>query len=1366
MKRLIFFLPIIIFSTGILSQNLYVDSASTCTLSCTGSSWSTAFTKLQDAIGAATAGDTIFVAKGTYFPDEGVGYINNNRLQYFEIPDSVVLLGGYPNGGGTRDWILNPTILSGDIDQNGYISGNTAHIIYTAYVSDQLVVDGFTITKGYAYGTSNPARSGAGWCNIGSGSGKSSSPQVRNCTFVSNRADGGAAIYDDATSYGATSMTIENCKFLNNEADDWGGAIFFNAHHHGVITPTVKNCQFLNSSSDGAGGAVYIGNGSYSTAAPVFDSCVFDNSYSYNNGGAIFFASTTGTSNPVFINCSFFNNETNLNRGGSINFDTYLGNGRATLVNCRFSGNTASTYGGGISLNGYQGSFGADVINCIFDNNYSSWQGSACFNSSCAEVAYVNCTFSDNDGDVAVYASYSGLNLTNCILWNNQEGETGSDTNSTITISNSIISNGEYSLVWDDQLGVDGGGNRFKNPLFTNPALGDFSLSACSPAINSGKNDSLPSGIPNDILGFPRIYNNLIVDIGAVEYQGAPSYISIDTLNFMEHYSCSDTTATVMLGIFSAGGTGSIFWDNGETQNPAVNLTNIHHKVVVTNTNGCKDSLEFSIEKHFAGHIFVDSAASGDNTGCNWTNAYNRLQDALYHAKPGYSVHVAEGTYYPDLGFDVNDDDQQAIFIIPDSVTILGGYPSGGGARDPDSFPSILSGEIQQDTLYSNNSNTIVSTEGVSNQTVVDGLVITGGNAYVWYNKGQGAGVESSPVLRNCVFKDNHITYGVFYNYAYFYGVTNPSLIDCRFIDNHSSGTGILVNSSFYYTQCNPLILNCLFQGNYNSNIGGAMINYASSYGVCSPEIINCNFIDNTSGNYGGAIGNDTYSTGVCAPQITNCTFYYNSSYYIRSGSIYNDASSPVVNNCILWGTDTLEVWNGGVSTPYFRNCIVQNSGSTNWKSAFGVDGGNNIDSFPAFIDTTNFDMRLSATSPAIDAGDTTGLDIPLFDLAHNYRIAGVTIDIGCYEHGSGPYGTTTFGTDYRTECDSLVWIDGNTYTGNNTTATFTLTNSLGGDSIVTLNLTIYNSSIAVDTQHACDSLIWIDGNTYYSNNSTAIFTIPNQQGCDSVITLDLTITNSTYATDVHLACDSLLWINGTTYYSNNTSAAHILTNSSGCDSIVYLDLTINYSTTAVDSVSACNSYTWIDGITYFSDNNTATHALTTSHGCDSVVTLHLTIDTVNTGVYRSNDTLFASALNAAYQWLDCDNGAAMIPGETSRYFIATTNGNYAVEVTENNCTDTSNCLNVTGIGFESYDNTAGLRVLPNPTEAEIELFFDQHIGEAQLLVINSTGQLILRNRIGPTDHISITIPGAAGVYYIRVVEDSGNSYSVKVLKQ
>ncbi|MFK7784594.1 MAG: SBBP repeat-containing protein, partial [Crocinitomicaceae bacterium] len=123
-----------------------------------------------------------------------------------------------------------------------------------------------------------------------------------------------------------------------------------------------------------------------------------------------------------------------------------------------------------------------------------------------------------------------------------------------------------------------------------------------------------------------------------------------------------------------------------------------------------------------------------------------------------------------------------------------------------------------------------------------------------------------------------------------------------------------------------------------------------------------------------------------------------------------------------------------------------------------------------------------------------------------------------------------TSGTDVQTVCDSYTWIDGNTYTNSNSSATYVLTNSQGCDSTVTLNLTITNSSSGTDTQTACDSYIWIDGNTYTNSNSSATHILTNSQGGDSTVTPNLTITNSSTGTDTQTACDSYTWIDGNTY--------------------------------------------------------------------------------------------------------------------------------------------------------------------------------------------------------------------------------------------
>ena len=219
-------------------------------------------------------------------------------------------------------------------------------------------------------------------------------------------------------------------------------------------------------------------------------------------------------------------------------------------------------------------------------------------------------------------------------------------------------------------------------------------------------------------------------------------------------------------------------------------------------------------------------------------------------------------------------------------------------------------------------------------------------------------------------------------------------------------------------------------------------------------------------------------------------------------------------------------------------------------------------------------------------------------------------------------------GVDSVTACGSYTWIDGNTYTSNNSTAVDTLTGSNGCDSIVTLNLVISNTYATTDVITACSSYTWINGNTYTASTDTVTTTLTASNGCDSIVTLDLTIIPPVTGVDVISACGSYTWIDGNTYTSSDTSASITLIASNGCDSVVNLDLTIIPPANGIDSVTACGSYTWIDGNTYTSNNSTAVDTLTGSNGCDSIVTLNLVIS----NTYATTDVITACS---SYTWIN-----------------------------------------------------------------------------------------------------------------------------------
>jgi hypothetical protein len=360
---------------------------------------------------------------------------------------------------------------------------------------------------------------------------------------------------------------------------------------------------------------------------------------------------------------------------------------------------------------------------------------------------------------------------------------------------------------------------------------------------------------------------------------------------------------------------------------------------------------------------------------------------------------------------------------------------------------------------------------------------------------------------------------------------------------------------------------------------------------------------------------------------------------------------------------------------------------------------------------------------------------------------------------------TSNTGIDVQTACDSYTWIDGNTYTSSNNSATWTLTNASGCDSVVTLDLTINTSTTGTDVQTACDSYTWIDGNTYTSSNNVAIWTLTNAAGCDSVITLNLTINTSNTGTDLQTACDSYTWIDGNTYTSSNNSATWVLSNTLGCDSIVTLDLTINTSNTGIDVQTACDSYTWIDGNTYTSSNNSATWILSNTSGCDSLVTLNLTINTVNVGVTNNSPILVANSTGTTYQWLNCDDNFAEIPGENNQSFTATVNGNYAVVVSENNCSDTSTCVAVTNVGILENDFGTAFMVFPNPTNGELSVDLGVKYNEVNIIIRNTLGQEVLKKTYSNSKVLQLNIPSESGLYIIEV-STIDKKAQLKVIKE
>ncbi len=192
--------------------------------------------------------------------------------------------------------------------------------------------------------------------------------------------------------------------------------------------------------------------------------------------------------------------------------------------------------------------------------------------------------------------------------------------------------------------------------------------------------------------------------------------------------------------------------------------------------------------------------------------------------------------------------------------------------------------------------------------------------------------------------------------------------------------------------------------------------------------------------------------------------------------------------------------------------------------------------------------------------------------------------------------------------------------------------------------------------------------------------------------------------------------------------------------------------------VSPSGNYTWTQGGTY-------TDILPNSKGCDSLITINLTINRVTniTTTVSNGITITANNSNATYRWLNCNNNYSVINNQTQQSFTPTTNGSYAVELTENGCVDTSACVSITAVSI-SNENVEKLQIGPNPTNGEITIKFGHNVNKIQVIVKNVLGSIVLSQEILANEPASIFINGPSGIYVIEVIANNKRSIH-KIIK-
>lgn len=186
----------------------------------------------------------------------------------------------------------------------------------------------------------------------------------------------------------------------------------------------------------------------------------------------------------------------------------------------------------------------------------------------------------------------------------------------------------------------------------------------------------------------------------------------------------------------------------------------------------------------------------------------------------------------------------------------------------------------------------------------------------------------------------------------------------------------------------------------------------------------------------------------------------------------------------------------------------------------------------------------------------------------------------------------------------------------------------------------------------------------------------------------------------------------------------------------------------------------WCDGDTGYDFGGqvltapgTYTATFTSSSGCDSTVVLNLFQGEVNTAVVQNGNTLIATATDATWQWVDCDNSNAPIPGATSQYYQASAVGSYAVLVTQG-CTAMSACFDVATIGIEEL-LVPLFSLSPVPVAHILNVELARPAQNATLRIVDMTGREVLQRTFGSSRKVALDVSALhPGAYFVRVQAD------------
>jgi hypothetical protein len=360
----------------------------------------------------------------------------------------------------------------------------------------------------------------------------------------------------------------------------------------------------------------------------------------------------------------------------------------------------------------------------------------------------------------------------------------------------------------------------------------------------------------------------------------------------------------------------------------------------------------------------------------------------------------------------------------------------------------------------------------------------------------------------------------------------------------------------------------------------------------------------------------------------------------------------------------------------------------------------------------------------------------------------------GCYSSVSPV--TVTVNTGAVTVNQSLSLCFGDSVTIGSSTyyasGVYADTISSGGcDSIINSTITVMPQITATQTLTICSGQAVVVGMNSYNTTGIYMDTLTAMNGCDSLVTTDLTVTLPDSSAQAVTVCNGQSYSIGSNTYTTSGVYADTLTNMSGCDSVVTTTLTVLPANTFTQNITLCAGDSIAVGNNVYSAAGTYNDTIADMNGCDSLITTVVSINNVDVsvsvtgfgGTLNSN----ASGPNTSWLWYNCQDNTAIISA-TMQSYTPNANGNFAVIVTQNGCQDTSTCFNITNVGVDEHNNGA-FNLYPNPANNFVTI---EAQSGAQIIIFDALGNQV--DAVNTTsDRTDLSLQNyASGIYLVKVI--------------